>query len=117
MEARLGAIASVSDQKVRSVQYGEVLDELNRANGWQVGIHVDAASGGFVMPFQPEEEVGLCDFRVPAVLSMSASGHKFGVSMCGTGWVLWRDRDDLSEHIAISASRLGQGSTQSIQRR
>jgi len=86
---------------------GEVLDELNRANGWQVGIHVDAASGGFVMPFQPEEEVGLCDFRVPAVLSMSASGHKFGVSMCGTGWVLWRYRDDLSEHIAISVSYLG----------
>ena len=33
MEARLGAIASVSDQKVRSVQYGEVLDELLSGDG------------------------------------------------------------------------------------
>mmetsp|Transcript_18069 Transcript_18069/g.36776 ORF Transcript_18069/g.36776 Transcript_18069/m.36776 type:complete len:523 (+) Transcript_18069:96-1664(+) len=86
---------------------GKVLEDLNRENGWQVGIHVDAASGGFIMPFQPEADVGLCDFRVPSVLSMSASGHKFGQSMCGTGWVVWRDRDDLSEHIAISVSYLG----------
>jgi glutamate decarboxylase len=27
------------------------LEKLNKAKGWEVNIHVDAASGGFVAPF------------------------------------------------------------------
>lgn len=27
------------------------LEKLNKEKGWEVGIHVDAASGGFVAPF------------------------------------------------------------------
>lgn len=27
------------------------LEKLNTAKGWEIGIHVDAASGGFVAPF------------------------------------------------------------------
>ena len=87
---------------------GEVsaaLDKLNAEKDWQVGIHVDAASGGFVAPFQAG--VPTWDFRVPNVLSVSASGHKFGLSCCGTGWVVWRRREDLAEHVAISVSYLG----------
>lgn len=29
----------------------KVVEEVNRENGWHVGIHVDAASGGFIAPF------------------------------------------------------------------
>jgi len=83
----------------------EMLTKLNKERGFQVGIHVDAASGGFVAPFQPE--VPAWDFRLPNVLSISASGHKFGESVCGTGWVVWRQREGLSEHVAISVSYLG----------
>ena len=75
------------------------------AKGLQVGVHVDAASGGFVAPFQ--DGVEAWDFRLPEVLSISASGHKFGQSCCGTGWVVWRDRADLADHVAISVSYLG----------
>lgn len=77
----------------------------NAAKGLQLGLHIDGASGGFVAPFQS----GLppWDFRVPEVLSISASGHKFGQSCCGTGWVVWRERKNLSEHVAISVSYLG----------
>lgn len=82
-----------------------MLKQLNAEKGWQVGIHVDAASGGFVAPFQ--EEVPAWDFRLPTVLSISASGHKFGESVCGTGWVVWRAKEGLSEHVAISVSYLG----------
>lgn len=82
-----------------------MLVELNKEMGWQVGIHVDAASGGFVAPFQPG--IPEWDFRLPLVLSISASGHKFGESCCGTGWVVWRERKGLSEHVAISVSYLG----------
>lgn len=83
----------------------KMLQQLNQANGWEVGIHVDAASGGFVAPFQ--EGLPVWDFRLPTVLSISASGHKFGESVCGTGWVVWRQRQGLSEHVAISVSYLG----------
>ena len=41
------------------------------------------------------------------VLSISASGHKFGESCAGTGWVVFRQREDLAEHVAISVSYLG----------
>lgn len=83
----------------------KMLQSLNEEKGWQVGIHVDAASGGFTAPF--EKEVPAWDFRLPSVLSISASGHKFGESCCGTGWVVWRQREGLSEHVAISVSYLG----------
>jgi len=83
----------------------KVLQELNSAKGWQVGIHVDAASGGFVAPFQ--EGLPAWDFRLPNVLSISASGHKFGNSCCGTGWVVWRQREGLSDQVAINVSYLG----------
>lgn len=80
--------------------------KANAAHGWQLGIHVDAASGGFIAPFQ-EKDIPPFDFRLPNVLTMSASGHKFGESCCGTGWVVFRQREDLAEHIAVSVSYLG----------
>lgn len=81
------------------------IQALNNAHGWQIGIYVGAASGGFVAPFQPE--IPAWDFHLNKVLIISASGHKFGESVCGTGWVVWRDRKDFSEHVAISVSYLG----------
>ena len=29
----------------------KVVEEINKEKGWHVGIHVDAASGGFIAPF------------------------------------------------------------------
>jgi len=82
-----------------------VIEELNASKGFQVGIHVDAASGGFIAPFQ--DGLPAWDFRLPNVLSISTSGHKYGESCCGTGWVVWRQREGLSEHVAISVTYLG----------
>mmetsp|Transcript_20554 Transcript_20554/g.56738 ORF Transcript_20554/g.56738 Transcript_20554/m.56738 type:complete len:547 (-) Transcript_20554:863-2503(-) len=83
----------------------KVVSEVNAEKGWQVGIHVDGASGGFIAPFQ--ENVPPFDFRLTNVLSMSASGHKFGESVCGTGWLVFRHRHDLAEHISVSVTYLG----------
>jgi len=55
-----------------------IVSEINKTRGFQIGIHVDAASGGFVAPFQTTLKPW--DFRLPNVLSISASGHKFGES-------------------------------------
>lgn len=50
-------------------------EELNKKNGWDMRIHVDAASGGFIAPFIfPDLEF---DFRLKNVNSVSASGHKY----------------------------------------
>jgi len=114
-------IASMCDEKTMAVvgimgnhyngQYDPIWDldaaiaKLNKANGWQIGIHVDGASGGFIAPFQ--DGIPAWDFRLPNVLSISASGHKFGQSICGTGWIVFRQREELAEHIAISVSYLG----------
>ena len=83
----------------------KVISKLNAEKGFQIGIHVDAASGGFIAPFQGK--MPAFDFRLPNVLSISTSGHKFGESICGTGWVVFRQREDLTSHIAISVSYLG----------
>jgi glutamate decarboxylase len=53
----------------------KVITEINKEKGLQIGIHVDAASGGFVAPFQ--DNMPLFDFRLDNALSISASGHKF----------------------------------------
>lgn len=82
-----------------------VVEEVNAEKGYQIGIHVDAASGSFIAPFQ--EGLPAWDFRLKNVLSISASGHKYGQSCCGAGWVVWRQREDLSEHVAISVTYLG----------
>jgi glutamate/tyrosine decarboxylase-like PLP-dependent enzyme len=48
--------------------------ELNSKNGWDIKIHVDGASGGFVVPFlYPDLK---WDFRLKNVVSVNASGHK-----------------------------------------
>jgi glutamate decarboxylase len=82
-----------------------VVGEVNRARNFQVGIHVDAASGGFIAPFQ--DGLAPWDFRLDNVLSISASGHKYGESCCGTGWIVWRQRKGLSEYVAVSVTYLG----------
>ena len=83
----------------------KVVREVNQEQGLQVGIHVDAASGGFIAPFQAGMQPW--DFRLQSVLSISSSGHKYGESCAGTGWIVWRQRRDLSEHVAISVTYLG----------
>ena len=82
----------------------QVVGEYNARNQARVGIHVDAASGGFIAPFQ---YTPAWDFRLNNVQSISTSGHKYGESCCGTGWVVWRKRKGLSEHVAIRVSYLG----------
>ena len=86
-------------------EMNDVIDKINKDNGYQIGIHVDAASGGFIAPFQ--DGLPAWDFRLKNVLSISSSGHKFGESCCGTGWLVFRHRHDLAEHIAVSVTYLG----------
>ena len=87
---------------------GAIHDALaahNEANGMAVPLHVDAASGGFVAPFlQPHLE---WDFRLPWVKSINVSGHKYGLTYPGIGFVVWRDAADLPEDLVFHVNYLG----------
>jgi glutamate decarboxylase len=73
--------------------------------GWDVPIHVDAASGGFVAPFlQPDLK---WDFRLPRVRSINVSGHKYGLVYPGVGWVIWREAEDLPRDLIFEVDYLG----------
>lgn len=83
----------------------DLLVELNDRTGWQIALHVDGASGGFVAPFAyPDLE---WDFRLPTVRSINASGHKYGLVYPGVGWAMWRDASDLPEELIFHDSYLG----------
>jgi glutamate decarboxylase len=77
----------------------------NEANGLEVPVHVDAASGGFVAPFlQPDLE---WDFRLPNVRSINVSGHKYGLVYPGVGFVVWHSAVDLPEELIFHVNYLG----------
>ncbi len=81
------------------------VSEFNQETGREIGIHVDAASGGMFAPFvSPELE---WDFRLDNVVSINTSGHKYGLVYPGIGWILWKDRKYLPEKMIFSVSYLG----------
>jgi glutamate decarboxylase len=83
----------------------EVLDTLADNGGPDVPVHVDAASGGFVVPFlQPDLE---WDFRLPRVVSINVSGHKYGLTYPGIGFVVWRSPDHLPAELVFNVNYLG----------
>jgi glutamate decarboxylase len=83
----------------------EELDRYEATSGISVPVHVDAASGGFIAPFVQPELVW--DFRLPRVVSIQTSGHKFGLVYPGVGWVLWRDTEHLPEDLVFHVNYLG----------
>jgi glutamate decarboxylase len=101
--AIMGSTYDGSYEPVKEIN--DALDVLQREKEWDIPIHVDGASGGFIAPFlQPDL---LWDFRVPRVKSINTSGHKFGLVYPGVGWIIWRDRDALAEDLVFKVNYLG----------
>lgn len=99
----LGVTFTCQYEPVKAV--AEALDQHQQKTGFDIPIHVDAASGGFLAPFcSPELE---WDFRLPRVRSINASGHKFGLSPLGVGWVMWRNVNDLPDDLVFWVNYLG----------
>ena len=81
------------------------LDKLASEKGLDIPVHVDAASGGFVVPFlDPDLK---WDFRLPRVASINVSGHKYGLTYPGVGFVVWRNADQLPEDLVFRVNYLG----------
>lgn len=83
----------------------DALDKYEKETGLDIPIHVDAASGGFIAPFLQPDIVW--DFRLPRVKSINVSGHKYGLSPLGVGWVVWREEKDLPEDLIFRVNYLG----------
>jgi glutamate decarboxylase len=82
-----------------------VLDEICEREGWDVPIHVDAASGGFVAAFAVPDHAW--DFRVPRVRSINVSNHKFGLVYPGMGTVVFRDESCVPDELVFHITYLG----------
>jgi glutamate decarboxylase len=84
----------------------DLLVALKKEKGWDIPIHVDAASGGFILPFtEPSFE---WDFRLDRVRSINVSGHKYGLTYPGIGWLIFREEKDLPKDLIFSVNYLGE---------
>ncbi|KAF9435756.1 hypothetical protein BGZ76_005592 [Entomortierella beljakovae] len=81
------------------------LDRIQEERGWDIPIHVDAASGGFIAPFSfPDLK---WSFELDRVKSINASGHKFGLAYAGIGWVLWKSEEYLPKELVLTIDYMG----------
>ena len=86
-------------------EINDLLVEIKKTKGWDIPIHVDGASGGFVAPFIfPNME---WDFRLEQVKSINVSGHKYGLVYPGVGWIIFKDKSDLPEDLIFDINYLG----------
>ena len=81
------------------------LDDFEDREGLDIPVHVDGASGAFVAPFVDPDLAW--DFQLPRVVSINASGHKYGLVYPGVGWIVWRDGDVLPEELIFWVNYLG----------
>ncbi|TFK42928.1 glutamate decarboxylase [Crucibulum laeve] len=86
-------------------EMSDLLDEYEAKTGYSVPIHVDGASGAFVAPFATPKLPW--DFKLPRVVSINTSGHKFGLSYVGVGWIVWRDKAHLPKDLIFELHYLG----------
>jgi len=76
-------------------------------------LHVDAAFGGFVLPFLKELEFDVpgFDFSLPGVCSITIDPHKMGLAPIPAGGILFRN-EKLRNAVAWNVSYLAGGETE-----
>ncbi len=96
LTARTAAVVGVAG----NTEYGgvddiEALSEIAQEHGTY--LHVDAAFGGFVLPFLRElgYRVRDFDFSVPGVCSITVDPHKMGLAPIPAGCILFRGEEML----------------------
>ncbi len=93
------------------VEINQLVKELNDKrvaddeHAYRIPIHVDAAYGGFVVPFT--EPHFAWDFRASEVQSINVSNHKFGLVYPGLGTVVFRDTGVVPPYLFTEVDYLG----------
>lgn len=93
-----------------STELGVIDDlvELDKIAGeHNTEIHVDAAIGGFIIPYL-KTELKYKFSQLKHMASMNISGHKFGLSLCGCGVLMLRD-SHITEKYTESIEYLSSG--------
>jgi len=85
-------------------EINQLLLQVKKEQGLDIPLHIDAASGGFIIPFTKPDFVW--DFRLPQVKSINVSGHKYGLVYPGIGWVLWKDAKELPQELIFKVNYL-----------
>lgn len=86
-------------------EINDLLLKIRKDKGWDIPIHVDAASGGFVVPFTDPKFKW--DFRLEQVKSINVSGHKFGLVYPGIGWFIWKEEENFPKELIFKVNYLG----------
>lgn len=86
-------------------EINDMLINIKDDKGWDIPIHVDGASGGFIAPFLYPDL--LWDFRLEQVKSINVSGHKYGLVYPGVGWLIFKDKVDIPDDLVFNINYLG----------
>lgn len=71
------------------------LDQVCKKMG--VPLHIDAAIGGFIFPFQKNEKIDNTFSSFKSVVSINISGHKYGYTRPSVGILLVKNKDILPD--------------------
>ena len=82
-----------------------LLLRIKAERGLDILMHVDAASGGFIMAFAHPEVAW--DFRLEQVRSINVSNHKYGLVYPGMGSVIFRDASCIPSELVFNINYLG----------
>lgn len=86
-------------------QLDKRIGEYNAKASFPLYIHVDAASGGLYAPFvNPSFD---WDFTLDNVISINTSGHKYGLTYPGVGWVLFKNENFVERELLFDVAYLG----------
>lgn len=90
------------------------ISELSKmAREHELYLHVDAAFGGFVLPFL--KELGFADskfdFKLPSVCSITVDPHKMGLAPIPAGGILFRN-EKIMKSVSMEVPYLAGGNTQ-----
>jgi glutamate decarboxylase len=87
-------------------EINELLVNIKETKGWDIPIHVDAASGGFILPFtNPDLK---WDFRLSHLKSINISSHKYGLVYPSVGWLIFREKNNIPEDLIFYVNYLGE---------
>ncbi|WP_119343062.1 glutamate decarboxylase [Facilibium subflavum] len=86
-------------------EINQLLLETKKHYGWDIPLHVDAASGGFISIFQDDKIKW--DFQLEQVKSINLSGHKYGLVYPGIGWLIFKDESVIPNDLVFNVNYLG----------